>query len=278
MKNMIRKQPFKVCNMLFFFATLISILIVSDLTYAELTPIKDYLLQIPIPKVKRVEGIAWDGKNLFVLDGEKEKIHRINPDSGELVQSLVLKKKKLKGLSFDEKERALWTADEGKKTLMLLDPSNGKTLKTIPMKIPVRFDSIEGIAWDGEYLWLAMYAGFSSSFNKINLKTGEIERSMFADCYPRGIATDGKELWSICYNMNKFPSKIDKRKMDKEDHKMLRSRTFIEDIDKDAEPTGLVFDGKHLWYADRMSKRIIRVTPTIIKPVKPPVKPPAPIR
>lgn len=224
-------------------------------------PFWDY--SIKIPYVERIEGIAWDGKDLWALDGEDKKIHRINPISGQLVQSLVLNQKKLKGLAFDGK--ALWVADEEEKTLIKIDPKSAVIVKTIPMKIPKNkgFDSIEGIAWDekNKCLWIAIFAGFSSSLNQIDPDTGEIKRSVFADCYPRGIATDGDHLWTICYNRKNYPSRLDKRKIQGSDHEMFRSRALVKKDIKAVEPMGLVFDGKHFWYGDRKTKSAIRFTP-----------------
>ncbi|BBO16396.1 conserved hypothetical protein [Candidatus Brocadia pituitae] len=316
MKIAILKRLFRPCNQFFFLTMLISIFIISGFAYTKEAseptpspdsqasketptkekdvvkpvPLQDYLIKIP--SVERIEGIAWDEgkKNLFVLDGEKKKIDRINPISGQLLQSLVfdpvqlfvLDQKNLKGLAFDREAKVLWVAAEEKAKekkapiLIMVDPVSGKTIKTIDMEIPEEkgFDSIEGITWDEKRkdLWVAIYAGFSSSFNQINPETGEIIRSVFADCYPRGIATDGENLWSICYNGEKFPSKIDKRKIQEKDYEMFHSRTFIEDIPEAKQPTSLVFDGTHLWYADRKTKSAIRFTPPVTAPDKTPVK------
>lgn len=241
--------------------------------------------------VKSIEGIAWQGDYLWVLDDERKIIDRfdttleeLSPDpkySIDLAQPSGGGLKKFKGLAFDKGAEVLWVAAEEinintKKMVPMLikiDPAN-KKMESIKMDIPVK-DSIEGIAWDEKRksLWVAIYAGFSSSLNQINPVTGNIERSIYADCNPRGIATDGDYLLSICYNRKRFPSKIDRRKIEDKDHEMLRSREFIKDI-PEAEPIGLVYDGEDLWYADRMAKKVTRVTPpdTTQKPVKPPVK------
>lgn len=255
----------------------------------EPVPPKQSQDAIPIPGVERIEGIAWQGKYLWVLDGEKNKIDQFDPTSDKpgpvrslgLTQALDFDLKKLKGLAFDGK--ALWAADEEKKALIKINPEDGKTEKPIKMEVPVDkgFKSIEGIAWDGEYLWIAIYAGYSSSFNQINPVTGKIVKSIFADCFPRGIAIDkdGDYLWSICYNGKKLPSKIDKRKIREKDckisdYEIFHSRVYIKDIEKDVDPIGLVYDGKDLWYADKVAKTATHFTPSDIKqkPVVPPLK------
>ena len=112
-------------------------------------------------------------------------------------------------------------------------------------------------SWDGRHLWTAISAGFSSSLNQVNPDNGEIVRSIFADCDPRGIASDGGTLWTLCYNGPHRPSKIDRRPVSGPEHEMLRRREFIQDAQLD-DPRGLAFDGDHLWVLDRRDKRIHR--------------------
>jgi len=214
---------------------------------------------IPLPGLKP-KGIAWDGKHLWTLDEETNKLYSFDSISGAVVHSFDVKLKKPQGLAFDGK--ALLIADEETKSIHAVNPDTGQVVKTIKMEIPPEkgFKSFEGIAWDGKYLWTAIYAGFSSSFNQIDPESGRIIRSIFADCNPRGIASDGKYIWSICYNGEGLPSKIDKREILEKEHEMLRSRVFIRDIEE-KDPFGIVYDGQYLWYTDRMTKRAFRFYP-----------------
>ncbi len=214
---------------------------------------------IPIPVVKP-RGIASDGKQLWVSDEETRKVYALDPRSGAILQTLAIDLEKPKGLAFDGK--SIWIADEGTRKIHAINPINGRVVRTIKLEIPKEkgFKSLEGITWDGKYLWTAIYAGFSSSFNQINTENGRIIKSIFADCHPRGIASDGNYIWSICYNGGNLPPKIDRRKILEKEHEMLRSRMFIKDIEG-KEPTGLVYDGQLLWYADTKLKRVLRFYP-----------------
>ncbi len=252
--------------------------------------------------VKSIEGITWQGDYLWVLDDERKMIDRfdttleeLSPDpkySIDLAQQSALGFEKFKGLAYDKEAEALWATAEGrdidtKKMVPMLIKINLANRQTEPIKMEIPadkgFDSIEGITWDrkAKALWVAIYAGYSSSFNLIDPETGEKLRSVFADCHPRGIATDGEYLWSVCYNDKKFPSKIDKRKIPKkdkdytiDDYEIFHSRIFVKDIPKEVEPNGLAFDDIHLWYADRDTKTVVRFTPPDVqeKSAIPPVK------
>ena len=207
-----------------------------------------------------LQGITWDGKNLWVLDEQAKKLTSVDPRSGAPVRSLALTLRQPKGLTFDG--HLLWTADEETRNIYALNPESGQTVKTIKMEIPgdKGFKSFEGMAWDGKYLWTAFFAGFSSTYNRIDPETGRIIKSIFADCNPRGIASDGVYLWSICYNGEHLPSKIDKRKILDKEHEMLGSRVFIKDVDV-KDPSGLAYDGQYLWYSDRTTKKIFKIYP-----------------
>lgn len=218
---------------------------------------------IPLPSVK-AEGLAWDGKRLWVVDEVSKKIRGLDPLSGAVVRTLDIDIKKPKGLTFDGER--IWIADEETMKITAINPRNGQVVRSIPIIIPrgKGFRSLEGITWDGHYLWTAIYAGFSSSYNQVDPEDGKIIKSIYADCNPRGIASDGKYLWSICYNGKDFPPKIDRRSIQGKEHEILRSRKFIADIEG-KKPAALAYDGQYLWYTDSQSGRVLRLYPVNVK-------------
>ena len=119
------------------------------------------------------------------------------------------------------------------------------------------FGSLTAMTWDGSHLWTAISAGFSSSLNRIDPASGEILQSVFADCDPRGIASDGSSLWTLCYNGERHPAKIDRRPILPKEHEMLQQRRFIHDTELQ-EPGGLAYDGQHLQVLDAKARRIFR--------------------
>lgn len=209
---------------------------------------------------KNPGGLAWDGSRLWSIDGKTKKLQQIDPLSGAVSRSLEVNVNRPKGMAFDGK--SLWVADEETMKLLSVNPENGQVEKTIKMEVPPEkgFRSVEGLTWDGEHLWIAYFAGFSSSFNQLDPRDGRIVKSIFADCQPRGIASDGVYLWSVCYNGENLPAKIDRRKIAGKEHEMLRSREFVSDIEG-RDPTGLVFDGQYLWYTDRRLQRTRKLFP-----------------
>ena len=136
------------------------------------------------------------------------------------------------------------------------DPGTGRNLRKVKINIPKEkaFTSIEDIMWDGEYIWIACSAGFSSSFLQIDIREGNVVKSIFANCNPRGITTDMGYIYSICYNGEKFPAKIDRRPITGDEKGIDNTRVFLGNIEG-TDVTGLTFDGDNLWYADRKSKK-----------------------
>jgi hypothetical protein len=89
--------------------------------------------------------------------------------------------------------------------------------------------------------------------NQYDPETGLVTRSLYANCNPRGIASNGDTLWSICYNGDKFPSKIDERSIAAGDREIQTSRRFLMDIEG-RTPVGLDQSGGLLWYADQATR------------------------
>lgn len=218
-------------------------------------PVQDYFLKVPAASPS---SLAWDGEQMWTVDEQNKKLHSLNAQTGAITKSLEVKISKPKGLAFDG--RHLWVGDSETMKLHAINVETGKTTRTIPIQVPKEkgIKAFEDIAWDGKHLWTAISAGFSSSYNQIDPKTGEITRSIFADCNPRGIAIRDGVLWSVCYNGDKLPAKIDQRNILDKDHEMLRSRQFIKDIELQ-EASGLIHDGTHLWTMDRKTKRVFKI-------------------
>lgn len=211
-----------------------------------------------IPAVAaRPSALAGDAGTLVILDPQERTVKLLDPASGAVRRALPVDVEKAEALAFDG--TSVWIADTGRMRIVRTSVETGRTLSTIPIKVPPEkgFRALTDMTWDGRYLWTAISAGFSSSLNQVDPASGEIVRSIFADCDPRGIASDGSTLWTVCYNGPHRPSKIDRRPVLAQEHEMLRQREFIQDAALD-DPRGLVLDGEHLRVLDRKDKRIYR--------------------
>jgi len=209
---------------------------------------------------KKPVGLAFDKQHLWSLDQKQKTVNSFDPKSGALQHSHPLNLKDPRAISYNGTD--LWIADQDERKLVAINPQTGEQRASLPLPIPKEkgFNSIEGMAWDGQHLWIAYFAGFSSTLNKIDPANGELLQSVFADCHPKGLESDGTHLWVLCYNGESNPAVIDQRKIMDKDHEMLRTRQFIKTIEGKA-PSGLAYDGQYLWYNDQQKNRVLRVFP-----------------
>jgi len=209
---------------------------------------------------KKPVGLTFDKSQLWSLDQAQKTLNSFDPKSGALQHSYPLQLKEPKALTHSGTE--LWIADQGGRKLVAIDPKTGEQRISFKLPIPEEkgFNSIEGMTWDGKHLWVAYFAGFSSSLNKIDPTNGELLQSIYADCHPKGLASDGSHLWTLCYNGESKPTVIDQRKIMDTGHEMLKTRQFIKTIEGKG-PSGLTYDGQYLWYNDQQKNRVLRVFP-----------------
>jgi len=105
-----------------------------------------------------------------------------------------------------------------------------------------------GLAWDGQYLWLADLK--TDTLYAINPDNGKVMRTLSAPTFkPLGLAFDGEALWCVCGEEEKL-YRI--RPADG-----LVTRSFESPVEK---PTGLAWDGKYLWLASRSGREIHRIS------------------
>ena len=217
---------------------------------------QDSRKEVAMPSVSA--GIEVAGQYVWVLDAETSKINRVAISSGDIDRALAINVTNARGVVFDGQR--LWVADRREGALSAFNVETGATIKSIRLgEGPLApCESIEDVAWDGDKLWVACYAGFSSTLNQVDPDTGRVTRSVFANCNPRGIASDGNKVWTICYNGEKFPAKIDVRSIVPDDREMQASRRFIFDIEG-RTPLGLTQQDGQLWYGDRSTRTMYRI-------------------
>jgi DNA-binding beta-propeller fold protein YncE len=232
----------------------------------ERKPTRPSKIQLPESKIVESfrisaadpQGIAAVSGSIWLLDARGQKLLEIDPKSGTRVSSVRVTVESPRGLAWDGKH--FWCGDNKTKTVCLLDTATGKVLRSLKVPIDGKAEAavLENIVFDREQLWVAYAAGYSSRILRIDALTGEIVQSMFADCHPRGITTDGKRLWVVCYNGGLRPSVLSVRTIMDDPGKMNASRVFLSTT-PGLEPTGIAFDGQFLWLTDKKLKVLQKV-------------------
>ena len=218
-------------------------------------------LQPSIPAAAALpRGLALDEKRFWLFDEKSAELKSVDKRSGAPLKNYKLDIKQVNASTFGG--GSLWLADQATMKIVVVNPENGKVTKSLPLNYPKEkgFKTVTGMAWDGENLWLAIAAGFSSSINQIDPGTGEIKRSIFAECDPRGITIKEGVLYSVCFSGERLPAKIDRRTITDKDFEMQRSRQFILDADL-KDPGALAHDGQYLYVLDRRLNKIIKYFP-----------------
>lgn len=199
------------------------------------------------------QGVAVVKSSLWLLDARGPQLVQVDPKSGKKLSSVRISVESPRGLTWDGAH--FWCGDNKTKTVHQLDTSTGKVVRSLKVPIEGRAEAaiLEDIAFDRKQLWVAYAAGYSSRIQKIDMQTGEIVQSMFANCHPKGITVDGERLWVVCYNRGQRASVLSVRTIMDDPAKMNASRVFLSKT-PGLEPTGVAFDGQHLWLTDKELK------------------------
>jgi sugar lactone lactonase YvrE len=220
-------------------------------------PTREQQAEFPSPG-PNPEGLAWDGSQLWVIDGKTRQLDRVDPATGKSTQRLEVAVSQPRGLAWDGKD--LWTVDAQAGAILRLDPQTGKETKRIDApKQDVEGDwAITGLAWDGEYLWVSISAAWCSKIVCLQPDSGKTITSFFPQCDPRGLATDGKYLWTIGYNGKEIPSRLNQRALSDNSTEMAQSQKFLSEM-KVKDPSALTYGTGVLWVADRATRLISQV-------------------
>jgi len=190
-------------------------------------------------------GLAWDGRSLWVADLDTATLNAVDPASGKVLRTLDAPGYSPMGLAWDGER--LWVLDSGDATAYAVDPASGLTVRALPLDS----DTARGIAWDGTALWT------------VDARAGVISR------------LDGSDgtTWKS------FSSPLAGRKGDEIGMVFTRGRLVVADRLSDTiyridpkegvvldsfpspgpYPTGLAWDGEHLWNVDYEARRLHRL-------------------
>jgi glutamine cyclotransferase len=172
----------------------------------------------PFPDVDQVNGVTYDGKQVWVALGEKlsafdpvtgttgrsidvaatagtafdgqylyqigeDRIRKIDPKTGQVLATIPAPSSGCSGLAWAE--GSLWVAQYEERKIYQIDPQTGEVLRTIET---ARF--VTGVTWiDGE-LWHGSWDDDGSDLRRLDSKTGEVLESIEM---PPGIGVSGLE-------------------------------------------------------------------------------------
>jgi glutamine cyclotransferase len=173
----------------------------------------------PFPGVESVNGVTYDGKNVWFASGDK--LNALDPASGKIKRSITVAAHA--GTAFDGRhlyqiaeariqkidpetgqvlgsipapgsggdsglawaEGTLWVGHYRERKIYQVDPETGKVLRTIQSN---RF--VTGVTWLDGQLWHATWEGDESDLRRVDAKTGEVKEKIEL---PAGVNISGLE-------------------------------------------------------------------------------------
>jgi glutamine cyclotransferase len=135
----------------------------------------------PFPGVDRVNGVTFDGKQVWFASGDK--LHALDPKSGEELCAIDVASHA--GTAFDGRH-LFQIADD---RIQKIDPKTGRVLSTIPA--PSGGGS--GLAWAEGTLWVGQYR--NRKIHQVDPQTGAILRTIESNRFVTGVTWIDGELW-----------------------------------------------------------------------------------
>jgi len=136
----------------------------------------------PFPGVERVNGVTWDGQQVWFA--AEDKLLALDPASGTLRRSIEVAAHA--GTAFDGKHLFQIAEDRIHK----IDPETGRVLATIPAP---GGGADAGLAWAEGTLWVGQHR--ARKIHQIDPQTGQILRTIETSRFVTGVTWVDGELW-----------------------------------------------------------------------------------
>ena len=157
----------------------------------------------PFPGSDRVNGVSYDGEQVWFADGAK--LNAFDPNSGKILRSIDVLSHA--GTAFDG-EYLFQIAED---RIQKIDPTTGRVLSTIPA--PNGGGS--GLAWAEGTLWMGQHRG--RQILQIDPETGKVLRTIESNRFVTGVTWVDGELWHGTWE----GEESDLRRIDPENGKVL---------------------------------------------------------
>ncbi|MGB3081642.1 MAG: glutaminyl-peptide cyclotransferase [Candidatus Omnitrophota bacterium] len=216
-------------------------------TFAEERAVKKakkYDAKIPVRIIKEVplpkgyhEGLYYDGKNMWVCNGEKGNIWVVNPDTGKVLSEIEPVGSFTEGITAAD-NGTFWVTDWEEKMIYRVKIGEGKM--SVEYEIDLSPAHPAGVVWTGDRLYMITWTrGLGTKYHLMQLNKNErMFRKMLIKRIhePAHLAWDGKNLWiTSWYNQLVY-------KVDVETFEIVGSfRAPVRDV------TGIVWDGEYFW-------------------------------
>jgi glutamine cyclotransferase len=136
----------------------------------------------PFPGVERVNGVTYDGENVWFASGDK--LNALDPGSGMIVRTIDVASHA--GTAFDGEYLYQIAEDRIHK----VDPKVGKVVATIPAP---GNGGDSGMAWAEGSLWVGEYR--AHKIHQIDPETGKVIRTIESKRVVTGVTWVDGELW-----------------------------------------------------------------------------------
>src|ERR1700733_2519253 len=176
----------------------------------------------PFPGVDRVNGVTYDGRQVWFASGDK--LNAFDPESGKVLRSIDVAAHA--GTAFDGQHLFQPAEDRIQK----IDPSTGRVLATIPA--PGRGGD-SGLAWAEGTLWVGEYR--ERKIHQVDPDTGAILRTIETNRFVTGVTWIDGDLWHATWQ----GEESDLRRIDSRTGEVLQSL----DMPSGAGVSGLESDG-----------------------------------
>jgi glutamine cyclotransferase len=136
----------------------------------------------PFPGVDRVNGVTFDGQNVWIAVGDK--LTAFDPATGQTLRSIDVAAHA--GTAFDGEHLYQLAEDRIQK----IDPKTGRVLATIPA--PGQGGD-SGLAWAEGTLWVGQYR--NRKIRQVDPETGQILRTIESNRFVTGVTWVDGEFW-----------------------------------------------------------------------------------
>lgn len=189
-------------------------------------------------------GLAWVKGKLWYSDGKESKLYRVDPEKGEVDKIIQIPNV---NASLSYYDRYLWQvtskSEETQKTVTRIDPKKGLAVEVLELGPDSEY--VAGVEAVQEGIWVSLE-------EKARLQLRQISTNIILRDFPvepriAGVVLAG-DIMYYCEFTQKLLVTIDPL-----------TGSEIHRYGVEGNPTGLTWDGQHIWYNDYTRKKIRKI-------------------